>query len=133
MGNLTLSASLGLDAFEIPPLELRPQSSESDLQEIIAAVYRQVLGNIHIMDDQRLVSAESMLRHGDITVRGFVRAVAQSELYRALFFENSSAYQFIELNLKHLLGRAPHNQAEIAEHVVRYNSEGYAADIDSYN
>ena len=84
------------------------------------------------MDAQRLTSAEAMLRNGDLTVKGFVRAVAQSALYRALFFEGASPYQFIELNFKHLLGRAPRDQAEIAEHVARYNGEGYEADINSY-
>jgi phycoerythrin-associated linker protein len=84
------------------------------------------------METQRLTSAESLLRDGDITVRGFVRAVAQSELYRSLFFENSSAYRFVELNFKHLLGRAPQDQTEIADHVTRYTEYGYAAEINTY-
>jgi phycoerythrin-associated linker protein len=113
-------------------VELRPNASEEDLQAVIRAVYRQVLGNAHVMESQRLTSAESQLRNGDLTVRGFVRAVAQSDLYRALFFETSSPYRFIELNFKHLLGRAPQDQAEISEHVQIYNSQGYEAEINSY-
>ncbi|NJM69844.1 MAG: photosystem I reaction center subunit XII [Scytonema sp. RU_4_4] len=113
-------------------VELRPNASEEELQVIIRAVYRQVLGNAHIMESQRLTSAESLLRNGDITVRGFVRAVAQSELYRSLFFDTSSSYRFIELNFKHLLGRAPLDQAEISEHVQTYNQQGYEAEISSY-
>ena len=114
------------------PVELRPQASEDDLQTVIRAVYKQVLGNSHIMESERLTSAESMLRNGDITVKEFVRAVAQSELYRALFFATSSAYRLVELNFKHLLGRAPNDQAEIAEHVLIYNQSGLEAEIDSY-
>ena len=114
------------------PVELRPNATEDDLQTVIRAVYKQVLGNQHVMESQRLTSAESLLRDGDITVRGFVRAVAQSELYRSLFFESSSAYRFIELNFKHLLGRAPQDQSEIAEHVALYNEHGYIAEINSY-
>jgi phycocyanin-associated rod linker protein len=38
----------------------------------------------------------------------------------------------IELNFKHLLGRAPYEEAEISEHFNRYQNEGYEADIDSY-
>ena len=132
MGNLTLSASLGLDAFEVSPTTIRPLLTEDEIQLIIRAVYRQVLGNVHIMSAQRLDSAESMLRNGDITVKGFVRAVAQSALYRSLFFESSSPYRFIELNFKHLLGRAPQDQTEIAEHVCLYQSQGYDAEINSY-
>ena len=114
------------------PVELRPNATEDDLQIVIRAVYRQVLGNQHIMDSQRLSSAESLLRDGDITVRGFVRTVAKSELYRALFFNTASPYRFIETNVKHFLGRAPIDQAEISAHVQTYNSEGYDAEIDSY-
>ncbi len=112
--------------------ELWDNASEDDLQAVIRAAYRQVLGNAHVMESQRLTSAESMLRNGDISVRGFVRAIAQSDLYRSLFFEASSPYRFIELNCKHLLGRAPLNQAEISEHVCLYNEHGYEAEIDSY-
>lgn len=114
------------------PIELRSNALEDELQVVILAAYKQVLGNIHVMDDQRLTSAESLLRQGDISVRGFVRAVAKSELYRQLFFEPSSAYQFVEFNFKHLLGRAPLDQAEVASHVALYNEKGYDAEIDSY-
>lgn len=117
---------------EAESLELRPNASEDDVQTVIRAVYRQVLGNAHVMESQRLTSAESFLRNGDMTVREFVRAVAQSDLYRSLFFENASPYRFVELNFKHLLGRAPQDQAELADHVQRYNREGYTAEIDSY-
>ena len=117
---------------ESDSVELRPNATEDDLQAVIRTVYRQVLGNAHIFDDQRLTSAESQLRNGDITVKEFVRAVAQSDLYRSLFFETSSPYRFVELNFKHLLGRAPQDQTEIAEHVQIYNEQGYAAEINSY-
>lgn len=117
---------------EAESVELRPNATEDDLQAVIRVVYRQVLGNAHVMDNQRLIRAESQLRNGDITVRNFVRAVAQSDLYRSLFFETSSPYRFVELNFKHLLGRAPQDQAEISEHVQTYNSQGYEAEIDSY-
>ncbi|MBP0016617.1 MAG: phycobilisome rod-core linker polypeptide [Cyanobacteria bacterium SBLK] len=113
-------------------VELRPNFTEDDLQIVIRAVYKQVLGNQHILEGDAIEDGESMLRNGDITVRGFVRMVAQSDLYRSLFFESSSPYRFIELNCKHLLGRAPADQAEISEHVQRYITEGYSADIDSY-
>ncbi|MBW4616332.1 MAG: phycobilisome linker polypeptide [Desmonostoc vinosum HA7617-LM4] len=117
---------------EAESIELRPNTTETDLQLIIRAAYRQVLGNVHVMDSQRLTSAESLLRNGDITVKGFVRAIAQSDLYRSLFFDNSSPYRFIELNFKHLLGRAPQDQTEISEHVQIYNEQGYEAEINSY-
>ncbi len=126
------SASGTSHAFEGESLELRPNSTEDDLQQIIRAVYKQVLGNQHIMESDRLSSAESFLRNGDITVRQFVRLVAKSGLYQSLFFHSASQYRFIELNFKHLLGRAPQDQSEISEHVAIYNEQGYEAEIDSY-
>ncbi|WP_422614624.1 phycobilisome rod-core linker polypeptide [Aetokthonos hydrillicola] len=38
----------------------------------------------------------------------------------------------IELNFKHLLGRAPYDQSEITEHLNLYQSKGFDGDIDSY-
>ncbi|AFY36910.1 Phycobilisome linker polypeptide [[Leptolyngbya] sp. PCC 7376] len=114
------------------PVELRDNATEDELQVVIRAIYKQVLGNVHVLSAQAFESAESMLRNGDITVRDFVRTVAQSDFYQSLFFEGSPAYRSIELNFKHLLGRAPEGQGEISEHVTTYTTEGYSADIDSY-
>ena len=47
-------------------------------------------------------------------------------------FEAASPYSFIELNFKHLLGRAPQDQAEVSAHVKLYNEQGYEAEINSY-
>jgi len=123
---------MSLWAIDLPKVELRPNISEVELQTVIRAVYKQVLGNEHLMDSQRLVSAESLFRDRKISVREFVNAVAKSELYQSLFFNSSSQYRFIELNFKHLLGRPPADQSEIAEHVRIYNEQGYDAEIESY-
>jgi len=61
-----------------------------------------------------------------------VRQVAKSGLYRAKFFENCNAYRFIEINFKHLLGRAPQNKAEMLHHFTILQEQGYDAEIDSY-
>lgn len=119
-------------AFVNDPIELRSNATEEDLQVVIRAAYRQVLGNVHLMESQRLTSAESLLRNGNITVREFVRQIAKSDLYQSLFFNTNSPYRFIELNCKHLLGRAPLEQTEISQHVQTYNELGYEAEIDSY-
>ncbi len=103
-----------------------------NLPTIIRTAYRQVLGNAHVMESERLYSAESRVQNGEFTIREFIRAIALSDLYRSLFFETSSPYRFVELNFKHLLGRAPQDQTEIAEHVLRYNTQGYEAEINSY-
>ena len=113
-------------------LEMWQGGGQEDLETIVRAVYRQVLGNPHLMEGDRLIDAESQLCNGDITVRDFVRAVAKSALYSTRYFESCAPYRFIELNFKHLLGRAPSDQTEIAEHIRICIEEGYDAEIDSY-
>lgn len=133
MAGVKESGRLGISAFqETEPVELRPNWTDGDINAVIRSAYRQVLGNEHIMQSERLTSAESLLRQGQITVRDFVRALAQSELYRNKFFYPNFQVRFIELNYKHLLGRAPYDEAEIAYHVDLYSSEGYEAEINSY-
>ncbi|MFZ9148940.1 MAG: phycobilisome rod-core linker polypeptide [Vulcanococcus sp.] len=107
-------------------------SSQDDKTALIRAVYRQVLGFQYVMESERLKGAESLFRNGYLSVREFVRAVAKSGLYRAKFFENTNPYHFIELNFKHLLGRAPQNKEEMLHHFTILQEQGYDAEIDSY-
>ncbi|PZO60381.1 MAG: photosystem I reaction center subunit XII [Phormidesmis priestleyi] len=123
---------LGFETVQLSPLELRDNASDTDIESVIWAAYRQVFGNDHLMSNERLVSVESLLTQGYIRVCDFVRALALSELYKEKFFYSTPHVRFIELNFKHLLGRAPYDEAEISEHVNRYVDEGYEADINSY-
>jgi len=133
VSNLAAAGPLGLSAFdESSRVELRPDWTETELQAVFRAVYRQVLGNDYVMKAERLTSAESLLRQGSITVRDFVRAVAKSELYKNKFFYPNSNQRFVELNFKHLLGRPPHDEAEWAYHTGLCEEQGFDAEIDSY-
>ena len=131
---ITNAASrLGVSAYsDSSPIELRPNWTPENAKTVINAVYRHVLGNDHIMAFERLTALESLLNNGQITVRDFVRVVAKSELYKTKFLYPNFHTRVIELNFKHLLGRAPYNEAEVIEHLDRYQNEGYDADIDSY-
>jgi len=106
--------------------------SSADKAVLIRAVYRQVLGNQYVMASERLQGPESLFNRGYLSVREFVRQVAKSGLYRKKFFENTNPYAFIELNFKHLLGRAPQNKAEMLHHFTILQEQGYDAEIDSY-
>ena len=133
MAITTAASRLGVSAFsERKPLELRPNWTQNDAQAVINAVYRQVLGNDYIMLSERLTATESLLCNGSITVRDFVRAVAKSELYKTKFLYNNFQTRVIELNLKHLLGRAPYDQSEVIYHLDLYENKGFEVDIDSY-
>jgi phycocyanin-associated rod linker protein len=131
---ITSAASrLGTSAFsDAPKIELRPHATKEDIEAVIRAVYRQVLGNDYLMKSERLTSAESLLRDGDISVREFVRSVAKSELYKSKFFYNNFQTRFIELNYKHLLGRAPYDESEVVYHLDLYHEKGYETEVDSY-
>jgi len=134
MAVTTAAGRLGVSPFEEnSKVELRQNwTKTTDIEAVIRAAYRQVFGNQYIMASERLVSAESLLRQGDISVRDFVRALALSDLYRDKFFRSGPQNRFIELNFKHLLGRAPYGQDEIQAHGAIYHSQGYEAEINSY-
>ena len=127
------AARLGTTPFaEKTPVELRPQASADDILTAIYAAYRHVLGNDYLMQSQRLVGLESLLSSGVLTVRDFIRGIAKSDLYKTKFLYPNFQTRVIELNFKHLLGRAPYSEAEVIEHLDRYEQEGFEADIDSY-
>lgn len=133
MAITTAASRLGTTAFqEAPRVELRPDWTRDDVQQVIRAVYRQLLGNDYLMSSERLKSAESLLNDGSISVREFVRSVAKSELYKSKFFYPNFQTRVIELNHKHLLGRAPYSESEVIFHLDLYQNQGYDADIDSY-
>ncbi|WP_017305691.1 phycobilisome linker polypeptide [Spirulina subsalsa] len=130
--NLKEAGRLGLDSFDGSKVELRPDWTEDEVQNVIRAAYRQVFGNDYIMSSQRLTSAESLLRQGNISVRDFVRALAKSDLYKEKFFLSNNNQRFVEVNFKHLLGRAPYDQEELAYHTNLCEDQGFDAEIDSY-
>ncbi|MDF5708155.1 MAG: phycobilisome rod-core linker polypeptide [Nostoc sp. S4] len=113
-------------------IELWSGASVDDIEIVIAGVYRQVLGNAYVMESERLIAPESQLKQGIISVREFVRQLAKSELYRSRFFDKVYRYRAIELNFKHLLGRAPDDYSEMKDHSNILDEQGFEADIDSY-
>jgi len=106
--------------------------SAGQIQALIRASYRQVMGNPHLMESERNLTAESKFAEGVSSTREFVRAIALSAEYSRRFFESNAPYRFVELNFKHLLGRAPTSQAEVSEHIQRLANDGYEAEINSY-
>lgn len=124
---------LGVERFDTePPVELIPGDADAEKEQIIRAIYRQVLGNAYVMDSERQVVLESQFKLGEISVREFVRRLAKSDLYRSRFFESCSRYRYIELAFRHLLGRAPADFEEMRAHAERLDAKGYDADIDSF-
>lgn len=127
------ASRLGVSLFdETPPVEWVPGRSEEEVETIIQAVYKQVLGNAYVMESERLAVPESQFKQGAFSVREFVRAVAKSELYRSRFFTSCARYRAIELNFRHLLGRPPLDLEEMRLHSTILDTKGFEAEIDSY-
>jgi phycoerythrin-associated linker protein len=127
------ASRLGVSLFdETPPIESVLGQSSGEIETIILAVYRQVLGNAYVMESERLAVPESQFKSGELSVREFVRAVAKSDLYMTRFFSSCPRYRAIELNFRHLLGRPPLDLEEMRGHSTTLDTKGFAADIDTY-
>lgn len=133
----SLARSLGEKPFsslDSPEATVTISEESYNLQLVIQAAYKQVFGNAYVMESERaeLARAESQFLQRQLSVRELIRAFAKSSAYRKRFFDRSGPYRFIELNCKHLLGRAPRGQEEISFHVQKLMREGYEAEIDTY-
>ena len=115
---------------DVDPIRLGP--SRDNLDAVINSAYRQVFGGVGLFEVDRLSTAESQLRQGNLTVKGFVEALGQSSAYGRLFLDSTSPHRFVELNYKHFLGRPPASEAEVSTHVKLLREKGYAAEISSY-
>ena len=115
---------------DLDPVCLGP--SRDNLDAVINSAYRQVFGGIGLFEVDRVTVAESQLRQGNLSVRGFVEALGQSSTYERLFLSATSPHRFVELNCKHFLGRPPASEAEVSTHVKLLRQQGYAAEISSY-
>ena len=124
--------TFGLGQREQETYQRCPGDSSDQLNTLIRATYKQVMGNPHLMEFERALSAESKFIDGYLSTRELVRAIGLSAEYKKRFFETNAPYRFIELNFKHFLGRAPQSQAEISAHTQILAEGGYEAEIASY-
>jgi len=134
MTNYATNTLTKISTLETTPIEMIYGTSSEDITTVIRAVYRWVFGNAHLMESEQLTLSvpESKCKSGEISVREFVRQIAKSELYRSRFFDNCPRYRAIELNFKHLLGRAPNDYSETFYHSQILDEGGFEAEIDWY-
>ncbi|MEM8827807.1 MAG: phycobilisome linker polypeptide [Cyanobacteria bacterium P01_G01_bin.19] len=132
-GSFGPASQLGVAIYEdTPALEYVPGCSAEELETIIRAIYKQVLGNAYVMESERASIPESQFKQGNLSVREFVRAIGKSDLYRSRFFDTCPRYRYTELNFKHFLGRAPNDYDDMKAHSAILDEGGFEADIDSY-
>ena len=117
---------------EINMLQIKEFVPNDDDALIIAinALYRNIFGNLTLMQSERPIDIERKLRNGDITIREFTRKLCKSSIYRKFYFDSISQYKSIKLRYKHILGRPITSQREVAKSSNILNKLGFEAHID---
>jgi phycobilisome core-membrane linker protein len=97
---------------------------------IIEGVYRQLFGR-EIYPEQRSTMAETKLKSGELTVRGFVQQVAKSRLFRQLYWETQYVTKAIEAIHRRLLGRPTYGRQEINQYYDICAKQGFYTLVDT--
>lgn len=103
--------------------------SSSDMDDLIAAAYRQIFFHAFAADRERFL--ESQLRNGQITVRDFVRGLCLSNTFTNSFYNLNSNYRFVEHCLNKVLGRAPYSEREKIAWSIVIATKGRAGFINA--
>ncbi|KYC36685.1 phycobilisome rod-core linker polypeptide CpcG1 [Scytonema hofmannii PCC 7110] len=126
-----------VDGYEVPN-EDTPQIyrstdaiSNTDIDAIIWAGYRQIFSEHLILDSYRLPFLESQLRNGAITVRDFIRGLGKSEVYRSLVGDTNSNYRLVDISFKRFLGRATYGKDEQIAWSIVIATKGLNGFIDA--
>ena len=109
--------------------EFAPNDDEA-LAVAVNALYKNIFGNLSLMQSERPIDIERKLRNGDITIKEFTRKICKSTIYRNLFFERISQYKSIKLRYKHILGRPIKSQKELTKSSNILNRQGFEAHVD---
>lgn len=105
-----------------------PKGTEID--EIIWAGYRQVFNEQQMIAFNRQLALESQFRHGEITVRGFMRGLALSDSFRRLNYDTNNNYRFVEMCIQRFLGREVYNPQEKLAWSIVLATKGLRGFID---
>ena len=110
----------------------RPDASQSRLEQILRAAYRQVFErDIHSLSmNFEFAALDKAFLSNEITVKELILRLGLSNLYAKEFYAPYPNTKVIELGTKHFLGRAPNNQAEIRLYNQILASQGLSAFIN---
>nr|YP_009297728.1 phycobilisome core-membrane linker protein [Kumanoa americana]AOM67462.1 phycobilisome core-membrane linker protein [Kumanoa americana] len=102
--------------------------NSSNLNTILKAAYRQIFERDieSCTVGYELVNIEKSFLNQELTVQQLVEKLGSSSLYRKEFYQPYPNTKVIELGTKHILGRAPNNQAEIRYYNQILASKGLA-------
>lgn len=103
---------------------------ENSTQTLIKAAYRQVFGR-DLYEGQRLSVAEIQLENGDITVREFIKRLAQSPLFLKLYWTPHYVCKAIEYIHRRLLGRPTYGRQEMNQYFDIASKKGFYAVVEA--
>ena len=109
--------------------EFVPNDDEA-LLVAINALYKNIFGNLSLMQSERPIEIERKLRNGDFTIKEFTRQVCKTSIYKSFYFDSISQYKSIKLRYKHILGRPITHHVEVIESSNILNKLGFEAHID---
>jgi phycobilisome rod-core linker protein len=105
--------------------------SDTDVDAIIWAAYRQIFSEHLIIKSNRQTALESQLRNRVINVRDFIRGLGKSEVYRTQVADTNSNYRLVDITLKRFLGRAAYNKDEEIAWSIVIGTKGLHGFIDA--
>jgi phycobilisome core-membrane linker protein len=130
------TAEAAVTTTEVKPsriYRLTPGASHAEADQVIDAIYNQVLGlfDSEVPQEFRHLELDSQLRLGQITVRQFVAALASSNTYQHRFMQPYPTAKGVEFLCRHLLGRTPANQAEVQQYEQMLTQQGLVATVNA--
>ena len=109
-----------------------PNSQSGDVAIAINAIYSQILDlwSNDVPQQMRLPELETKLHNQEISVRQFVAALVQSEIYRQRFLTSYPQSKVVEFLFRHLLGRTPANPEEIQQYNQLLQNGGFTQAVE---
>ena len=132
-----ISQNQRVEGYEIPDEDdpkryrLGEATSETAIQDLIWAGYRQIFSEHLILESYRQQFLESQLRNRAINVREFIRGLGKSDVYRQLVGETNSNYRLVDITFKRFLGRATYGKDEQISWSIVIATRGLSGFIDT--
>nr|NP_849063.1 phycobillisome linker protein [Cyanidioschyzon merolae strain 10D]QFV17014.1 phycobilisome linker polypeptide [Cyanidioschyzon merolae]QFV17190.1 phycobilisome linker polypeptide [Cyanidioschyzon merolae]BAC76225.1 phycobilisome linker polypeptide [Cyanidioschyzon merolae strain 10D] len=115
-----------------PRYVMKPNLSSEERKQVIRACYRQVFERDIVFGyGLSLGELESKALQQQISIKEFIRALGQSEIYRRQFYQPFVNSRVVELAFKHFLGRAPSSLKEWNEYFAIVSSRGLKGLVDA--
>ncbi|WP_310486805.1 phycobilisome rod-core linker polypeptide [Chamaesiphon sp. VAR_69_metabat_338] len=129
--SVATTAQIARDAARI--FRVNASTSQSEATIAIESLYIHVmdLSNGEIPEQFRRADLESQVRTGQISMRQFVATLTSSDAYIDRFYTPYPNTKAIEFLFRHLLGRAPLNQAEVSDYNRTIAERGFGAAVMS--